>query len=154
MMKRRKKMFLVLMVCLVVHASVVFASERSLPLPTYTYEAVYTGNLQTHLTNPIFVRFKNGISGDKRDSGAETWTDYPFTATSVTVTFYWVDYQSLEGNNPVYGTTTGFDYGSGNCSVEAPRLTNYKYYYKVVSSHNANYDGATLSKSNLTKFVP
>ena len=150
MKKRRVVLLSILLGLLIIQSIEVMALQRSNRIPNYYYHNEYTNALQPYAS----VTFKNGIDITKKESGTESWSDYPFTDTSVNATFYWFE---VDNNHIIIGS--GSSYGSdgaqGGSAVEAPSLTNeWKYYYQVISNHTASCSCPIVYYPGLTTFEP
>lgn len=135
---------------LIVQSIEVLALQRSNRIPNYYYHSDYTTDLQPYAN----ITFRNGIDSTKKEAGAESWSNYPFTSTSVDATFYWFEVDNL---HQIIGTGTshGFDGAQGGSATEAPSLTGVlKYYYQVISDHTASCSGPILYYPSLTTFEP
>ncbi len=146
MKKRRIVLLTILLGLLIVQSIEVLAMQRTAQLPDYTYKTV----LNYSILNQNDVRFKNGIEGDQKTAGAETWTNYPDSSTYVSARFYWEDHVS-----DTMGSSLKSEGHDGQSSVLADSLadTNKKY-YKVVSSHIATISGNTISNPSVTTLIP
>ena len=150
MKKRRVVLLTVLFGLLIIQSIQIYALQRSVRIPDYENQTEYTTNLQPYAS----ITFRNGISADKHEAGAESWSNYPFTRTSVNATFYWNRYD-MNGILVETGTTYLWDGHDGCSSVEVPSTSGTrKYYYQVVSNHSADCNGPSISYPNLTTFVP
>ena len=143
-MKKKAVVVLSILACLLVaQATLIFALQRSLP------NQYYSSQVNSSLPSDISVRFKNGIDITQKHAGAETWTSYQNTDTSVTATFYWLNQQTGE-TGTIYKTRGG----PGAVEVYGDALADYIIYYKVISNHLAGYGGETRTLTNLQPMVP
>ena len=145
MKKRRIVLLTILLGLLIIQSIEVFATQRSNPLPVYTYQTPIENTVQG-----VKVRFKNGIAGDQKTGGAETWTSSPSSSTYVSAMFYWMD-----PVNDTMGSSPKSEGSNGSSAVYADSLTGTnREYYKVISSHIATVGGNTLTNPSLTTIVP
>ena len=145
MRKRKLVLLTILLGLLIVQSIEVLAMQRTAPLPDYTYETPII-----NYVSGVEVRFKNGIAGDQKTAGAETWTGNSASSTYVSARFYWEDHVS-----DTMGSSLKSEGYAGQSSVLADSLadTNKKY-YKVVSSHIATISGNTISNPSVTTLIP
>ena len=145
MRKRKLVLLTILLGLLIIQSIEVLAMQRTAPLPDYTYETPIVITIQD-----VTVRFKNGIAGDQKTAGAETWTSETTPSTYVSARFYWED-----RINDTMGSAVKSEGHEGASSVLADPLTNTnKKYYKVVSSHIATVSGNTVTNPSVTTIVP
>lgn len=146
MRKHKLVLLTILLGLLIVQSIEVLAMQRTAPLPEYDNQTV----LKFSILYQNDVRFKNGIAGDQKTAGAETWTNYPDSSTYVSASFYWEDRV-----NDTMGSSVKSEGHAGQSSVLADSLANTnKKYYKVVSSHIATVSGNTISNPSVTTIVP
>ena len=146
MKKRRIVLLTILLGLLIVQSIEALAMQRTAQLPEYDNQTV----LKFSILYQNDVRFKNGIEGDQKTAGAETWTNYQDSSTYVSARFYWEDHVS-----DTMGSSLKSEGYAGQSSVLADSLadTNKKY-YKVVSSHIATISGNTISNPSVTTLIP
>lgn len=134
-MKKKFYLLLVVITVLMLQSASVFA-----------YENTETGTIGG---NTVSIRVRNTIDSTQRNAYAETWTSNPSTSVSVSATFYWEDYSTLE-----FGSCYKSGGGYGSHSVSGDPVSGGRYYYKVVSNHGVSYNGERYTFNNLITFVP
>ena len=96
----------------------------------------------------LFIEAENDINPGQTSAWAETRSSYQYTDTYVTATFYWHN-----NNTQTYGSDP-ISAGKAGYVTVSPNSASGKYFYRVVSSHNAWYGSGSLSFSNLTTEAP